>query len=426
MNLVMERVFDRYMPLFPLFMRMLWIQPVLLLISLIFATMLEILLLLASITLVAYTNHRIAIKRGMKPLMQWHLQLMFIYHLAYSVFFTFYILDHGGDALAYWTLSTNVMPAPSEHWGDYFGLSTFFIQWLNFVPWKILGFSFMTGNVLYGLLGFLGIRFLFLLSYDHFIKEVPFRHQVYFLPIFYLPNMHFWTSGIGKEAVTLFALAGLLYGLTYIRRAGWLAVLCWGILFLVRPHIGWLVLGLVLLVWLFSPVFSKKMKVAILIGMGGLLLMLYPLLVRYLNIPDFSYASLRWLMDYQIDFLQHESVGSSVDIASYNQLERVLTYLFRPLFYDAYHWQTYLASMENLIYIVLFVLFFACWNLAALRQMPLFLKVGLLFFVVTSLIFANSLSNLGIMMRMKSFTMIFLAMGAGYMVGCLYFQQREG
>lgn len=344
------------------------------------------------------------------------MQILLFYHLLISIFFSLYIIDVGGDALAYWSLSTNVMPMPSDQWNDYFGLSTSFIQWLNFIPAKVLGFSFLTGNILYGLLGFIGIRMLFILYYEHFIKYVELRHQVLLLPIFYLPNLHFWTSGIGKETVTLFALTWVLYGLEYEHRTKLQAILAGGLLFMVRPHIGWLSVGIILFISSFAPAFPLKMKIAIIFGLGGLMALLYPLLVQYLNVSDLSYSSLKDLMEYQIDFLQHESVGSSVDVANYNQLERMLTYLFRPLFYDAYNWQTYFASMENLIYIGFFLMFLKYWNIEVIKQMPFFLKVGLLFFMLNSIIFANSLSNLGIMMRMKSFSFIFLIMAASFMV----------
>jgi len=381
--------------------------------------MLETVLILAMITAVAYSNHRIGMRWDMPKSIRVQLQSLLLYHLIFSGIFTYYILERGGDAMAYWTLSTNVMPVPSDRWMDYFGLSTRFVQWLNFLPYKVWGFSFVTGNFLWGMLGFLGIRFLYLLSYDRFIREVPTAKQALYLLIFFLPNIHFWTAGIGKEAMTLFALAWLLWGLTNLRKEGWQAIPAWCLLFLIRPHIGFLAIGLVLLVWLFSPLFSTKIKIAVVVGLGGLLLLTLPLLITYLNIPDFSPSSLLNLMDYQVGFLQHG--GSSVDLASYNQAERILTYLFRPIFYDAYHWESYLASVENGVYLVGILVFVFYWRWHTVLNMPVFLSIGLLFFLVTTLIFANSLSNLGIMMRMKSFTMIFLLMGSIYlMAAALY------
>lgn len=385
--------------------------------------MLETVLILALITLAAYSNHRIGLHWDMAKPVRIQLQGLLVYHLIFTGVFIYYILHSGGDATAYWSLSTNVMPEPSDHWMDYFGLSTFFVQWLNFLPYKIWGFSFITGNILWGLIGFLGIRLLYLLSYDQLIKSAPVRKQVLYLSIFFLPNLHFWTAGIGKEAMTLFAFAWMLWGLAYLRKHGWQAIPAWGLLFLIRPHIGFLAIGLVLIVWLLSPMYSPKIKLAVSIGLGGLLLMMLPLLVTYLNVPDFSPDSLLNLMDFQIGFLQHG--GSSVDLASYNQVERLFTYLFRPFFYDAFHLESYLASAENAIYLIAIVGFMVFWKGAALRRMPVFLSIGLLFFIVTTVVFANSLSNLGIMMRMKSFTMIFLLMGTVYLIAAAEQSKRN-
>ncbi|WP_164674953.1 hypothetical protein [Anditalea andensis] len=306
------------------------------------------------------------------------------------------------------------MTGPSERWMDYFGLSTFFVQWLNFLLYKIMDLSFITGNYLWGMMGYLGIRILFLLSYQAFIKEAPLRRQPIYLCVFFLPSLHFWSAGIGKESITLFALAWLLWGMSYLHKFGWQLIPACGLLFLIRPHLGFLALALIGLIFGISPVFALKNKMIISICAGIVLLVMSPILVQYLNISDLSLTSMGSLMDYQITLLQQ--AGSSVNLASYNQVQRVLTFLFRPLFFDAYHWESYVASIENLIYVAAVPMLAFYGDRAGVRKMPVYLSFGFLFFIATTLIFANSLSNLGIMMRMKSFTIIFMILVVVYLM----------
>ncbi|WP_143961587.1 hypothetical protein [Litoribacter populi] len=364
--------------------------------------MIELLIITVAYGFTAYTNH----SRPKQD--RWVLHALLGYHLLFTFAFTYFILLQGGDAIAYWELSTNVMEAPSERWMDYFGLSTRFVQWLNFWPHQ-WGWSFLGLNLIYGLLGYLGIQLIYLSLFKRTSQEDKTENiiQKSGWLVLFLPNMHFWTAGITKEALTILGLGWVFYGLRYWKSAGWQLPLAIGFLFLARPHIGFLMAGLSFLFFLLEPSLDRRWK----LGIGGVgvlgLVLLYPMLTAYLVIDDFSWDSLKALMDYQLDFLHGEGVGSMVDMQHYNLLQRLGTYLFRPLFFDAYNLQTYLASLENLVYVGLSVYGLSRIRGTKLTNIPLLYWIVLLFFLITTFLFANSLSNLGIMMRMKSFCVVF-------------------
>lgn len=129
------------------------------------------------------------------------------------------------------------------------------------------------------------------------------------------------------------------------------------------------------------------------------------------------------LADAQIDFLNRGSVGSAVDLGSYSWPMRLFTYLYRPLFFDAHNFTSFLASFENFIYLILTVVVLVKVNLfKTWHTMPTVVKGGFFAFLGSAITFSNSLSNLGIIMRMKNMTMIYFLI---FMVFALSYQQYE-
>src|SRR4051794_31727214 len=119
------------------------------------------------------------------------LNILFIYHFLFVGFFTFYILNYGGDSWAYWNYEMQQIHVTSDNMFDYYGISTTFLLFLNYIPSKILGLSYFTGNFLYGCLGFIGFRYLYILfrnSLSVNVKLFGFRVIPF---LFYLPNLHF-------------------------------------------------------------------------------------------------------------------------------------------------------------------------------------------------------------------------------------------
>ncbi|HEY6978370.1 MAG TPA: hypothetical protein VH396_18860, partial [Chitinophagaceae bacterium] len=51
-----------------------------------------------------------------------------------------------------------------------------------------------------------------------------------------------------------------------------------------------------------------------------------------------------------------------------------------------------------------------------LKEMPVWMKSGLIIFLMSAVVFANSLSNLGIIIRMKNMTMIYMLITAVWFI----------
>src|SRR5690606_41261098 len=86
---------------------------------------------------------------------------------------------------------------------------------------------YITGNILYGFLGFVGMRYLFLMTYKHFPTNYSIASIPLFPTIFYLPNMHFWSSGVGKDALCFWGIAWVFFAVQASILRGWQGRAAW-------------------------------------------------------------------------------------------------------------------------------------------------------------------------------------------------------
>ncbi len=369
--------------------------------------MLDFFFIVIIIAFLVISNGRIALGLQDGQRRRQELNALLIVHMLFVCLFTFYILTFGGDSTGYWNYTFQQLGGKSGSMFDYYGLSTTFPLFINYIPSRVLGLSYFTGNFLYGTLGFLGLRFVYIL----FCKSILYNAKIMgvkMLPgLFFLPNIHFWSAGIGKDTLCFFGIAWFLYAFQNYRKNILALAFSFAIVFHVRPHIGFLLIISTALALLFTNKVKIFYKIlfASFIALGFMLV--YDKLLAFLKIEDVSVESIQNIADKRVDALNHASVGSAIDLASYSIPYRFFTYLYRPLFFDAHNIVSLFSSVENFIYLVITILAVSFFKLKYLRRLPLWLMAGTILFFFTTIIFANSLSNLGIIMRMKNMTMLY-------------------
>ena len=134
------------------------------------------------------------------------------------------------------------------------------------------------------------------------------------------------------------------------------------------------------------------------------------MVANYLSIGDLSAESLSSVAKSQANNLRGRAIGSSIDLQSYSWPARVFTYLFRPFFFDARDLMSLVISIENLLYVVIFLTGLRAFKWRYFRLFPVWMKAGFFIFILTVVVFSNTLSNLGIVVRMKNMTMIYFLM----------------
>ncbi|WP_243431417.1 hypothetical protein [Algoriphagus lutimaris] len=363
------------------------------------------------------TNSSMAKRFGLPYKYELHLHYLLAYHIFFSLFFTWYIINYGGDSQGYWKFGMEqVLIRGDETWFSYFGEGTTFILWLCYIPSQLMGLSYVTGNILFGFLGFIGIRYIFVMTADLF----PENHEVLgislFPAVFYFLNLHFWSAGVGKDSVCFWGIAWFFFAVQKYKTRWWQAAIALFFVYLSRPHMGQaLISGAGLAILLGSEVkLGYKIALSGLAAAGAILLL--PSTLEALRIEELSFEALETMSGVRSAGLNTRNVGSGVDLASYSWPMKLFTYMFRPLFIDSHNIVTFLSSFENLLYLWLSFFIYRNWTPEAIRDMPLFIKAGMLTFIPVAWAFMGALSNLGIIMRMKNMTMIYFLLFCFFLI----------
>ncbi|WPR76866.1 hypothetical protein [Algoriphagus sp. NG3] len=394
---------------------------------------------------VMYFLDRLWRKKDYDQVEQTLVTLLWIVHLGFSFFYASYILQNGGDSLGFWQLTADT----SQHaqgWMDYFGINTFFIQWLNYVPGKLLGLSYWSGTFIYCTFSFGGLVLLFL-SFRFLILQrtgmLAFPKLLY-LPLF-LPGLHFWTAGVSKENLLFLGLCMLFYSLTRYGISMILGVTGWIICLLIRPFVGFFFIPL--LIWLLLPLIRGSLiKSLILIVL--LIILLFQAsnqFLLYLHLESFSLDGLAAFSATQLNFLDSFQANSTLPMGEMDSMERWVAVVFRPLLWESWDFYSVILALENtwLILIILvalllyscsvFHLFKNCFSkyrpscqrgvgtiawilnfpwrdaLCNIRfHIPFLAKYYSIVAVGMFLLFTFTLNNFGLFYRMKSIWMPFL------------------
>lgn len=353
-------------------------------------------------------------KFGLPEKYSLQLHFLLVYHILFSIFFTWYILNSGGDSYGYWFYLMQQVRVDYSTWGEFFGTSTTFILWLNYFPSKIFGLGYLTGNILYGFLGFIGIRYLYVMTADLFPANFKILNIPLFPLIFYFPNFHFWSAGVGKDVICFWGIAWFMYSVQNYRQRWWQGLFALFFVYMARPHMGFSIVVAATIAILLGSEISKTYKISLLVvaTIGSVFLSVGAL--QFLEIDDFSLDTLEALADKKSGYLS--VAGSSVNTASYSFPMKIFTYMYRPLFFDAHNVMSFISGFENILYLYLSFFIFRNWTPEAIRDMPVFIKAGMIAFIPITIAFASSLSNLGIIMRMKNMTMIYFVLFVFFLI----------
>ncbi|EON76041.1 hypothetical protein ADIS_3169 [Lunatimonas lonarensis] len=337
--------------------------------------------------------------------------LLLLYHLLFTVLFHHYLLTHGGDSIAYWQLSiTNYRPALG--WMDYFEYGNFFMQWLTYVPARVMGLSYLTGNLLFSLVGFLGFVELLRLGLTHWGWEKGSLLKNAWVLALFIPSAHFWTAGVGKEAVLWLGTIWVLKGNTNLWKNGHWLLLGLFLTGMTRPIHG-AVLILITTVYqlqdrkiLNSPF---RWPVIALSAVGGAFL-LY-ILLRQTHLSAWSLAAIYDFFNSQLEFLAGFQAGSYIPMHEYTWPVRLWTVLFRPHLGESVGIWRWAAALENsfLLLLSLTALGTGVWKRTLLNP-PHFVLQGLILGIAMLLLYSVTLNNLGIITRMKSILLPFFGL----------------
>ncbi|MFC4164397.1 hypothetical protein ACFOWU_12085 [Epilithonimonas zeae] len=344
-----------------------------------------------------------------------------LFHFVLGIAYFFTTNNGGGDAWGYWTAAKNMnyLQFVKDVSG---GEGTEFMRAFNYIPGNMMGMSFLSNTMFYSLLGFMGITYFFLIA----ARTIPYNKMisgyVLFPLIFFLPNLHFWSAGVGKDTILFLCIGMFVYGLMKPFQRIPLIIIAGLLAMAIRPHILLFLMVGFGLAYVFggkvSP-FQRFLFSAVMIGVGIAIL---PSVMEFAKIEEASAEGFDKFATGKAAVLSRGSTGSAIDISSYPFPLKILTFWFRPFFFDVRNINGLIASLENLVLVIVFIKAMRTSPVIAFKAAPFVIKGLVLFLIMGTLAFSQSLGNVGIMIRMRN---MFLPGMIIYLMWVFSYQQQR-
>ena len=329
--------------------------------------------------------------------------LICLEHFVFS--FLFYLVSYTdtSDAIMYYEHSKS-----ANNWFDLFSTGTSFIKFIIY-PFAKIGLSYFSIHMIFstfGVLGFYKLYMLLLVELKNHSKSLDIVCLFFFL----LPTFHFYTSGIGKDALVFYLLVIVF---VYIKKYNKLHIKCFmPIVFiaLIRPHIAAVIIISYLLVLFFSSQIKLKYKFGIVFLAAVLFFLGKPILEEKINIDLSSFASIEARLNSAQSYgLRTDNGSSSIDATNFGVVFKMFATAFLPLIWKADSVLKYIVSVENFYLVILLLLFLLKQGkIKFMKQLDVYIYVLIVYSFVIWFVFSQALYNLGLSTRQKYMFIPFL------------------
>jgi hypothetical protein len=324
--------------------------------------------------------------------------LIFIIHTLYCiVYWHIYTQIGWSDAVWYFDLSHvenfNWMP------GNYFVISL-----AKVFTNDLVGLNMFGGFMIFNLFGVFGIQLLLRILLDIWPK---YNNKISFVPylIILLPGQSFWSSAIGKDGISYFAVTLLLYGLHKNKYLYLLPSIF--LMFMIRPHIALVMMLSLFVVFIISKLEENSSKYLLLIfsALSVTFGMIFAL--DFLRIDSFTINNI-------IEFIndrKHLDMGggSSYSVENKIFIQRFFDFMFSPLSFSIKDLPVLIFTLENL-FILIFLIRYVLIKFHVLIKnirTPI-ISYSIVYSSVLIVIMSLTTSNTGIALRQKYMILPFL------------------
>jgi hypothetical protein len=330
---------------------------------------------------------------------------LFLYHLFFFIVYYVYALYNPSDSKKYFFRTQTI----DKDWFDFFGTGTPFIEFISWPFVKVLHFNYEMMMLLFAWFGYLGFVFAYLFFRENItVKVKVFKYFDLLALILFFPNMHFWTASLGKGAPIFLGLMLFAYGIKNIKSRVIILLLGSLLIFFIRPHVFMFVaVGTVLGFMSGKEKIPFWKKALIYFSLIGGLILVQDSILGVAGL-DGSEDIVEEFEDFSEDrSYELGKSGSGVSMSSYPLPLKFFTFWFRPLFFDAPGILGLITSVENLLYLLLFLKIVQKDFIRFLLKSNIVVKMSAVVFLLSSFAMTFVMSNLGIIMRQKSMVMYF-------------------
>ncbi|HVX50608.1 MAG TPA: hypothetical protein VHB48_10645 [Chitinophagaceae bacterium] len=360
-----------------------------------------------TLVLLLYFITRLLLQRFIKgrPLLKVGILLnLYWYHIFFTGVYYLMTISSPSDSTSYY----NRPQLEYFSWLEAYDSGTHFIDFVGypFINW--LHFTYEMMMVLFSWMGYWGFVYFYIffkenIQYKHFLKGYDLINVFIFLP-----NMHYWTSSLGKGSIIFWGLGMATYGLSQIKSRKFALLLGLAIVYHVRPHVF-----LFMCIGIIVGMVTGREKVPLyqkMIVFGGCAIATFFLYNSIIGFAGLDSDNLVDSFDQFSSTRASELAGanSGIDISNYPLALKLFSFWFRPLFIDSPSVQGLVVSFENLLYLFLFSKLFNKGFLKFVAKGTSLIKTCAVVFLATSLALGETLSNMGIIIRQKSMVMYFL------------------
>lgn len=313
------------------------------------------------------------------------------WHTVMCLVYCWYVLTFGGDALGYFARAQEGMIQFEFGTAGVDFLTALLVQGLDL---SLLG-TFLFFNI-FGVIGLLIFDASLRIATHDKIK----RYRRLATLIVFLPSISFWSSGIGKDALSFMAVNLALWAALNLGRRAILMAVAIAVMLLVRPHIAGI---MVMAISLASVLDSRaRLRKKLLFGAvaTSIALIMVPFALKYSGLGESVDAN---SLSAYVEGRQAHNMegGGGIDIANMSLPMQLFTYLFRPVIFEARSIFAIAAGIDNLI---LLYLFFSggrmIWrkSRSGLGENRAFMWS---YSLVAWLVLATTTANMGISLRQK-------------------------
>lgn len=335
---------------------------------------------------------------------------LLLYHWVFAFIGWQYIVGDHGDAVRYWFVGQEVS---AYSWKDFFQPGTDIIHILTFPFVRYLHLPFWGGFVIFSAWSGYGFYRLWKL-----IKSIIGESDVLFYisaVLLLLPNVHFWTSLIGKESflfVPFVVLIEQVWKQRYFSAPLLTALFAIGI---VRPHAAFVVIIALLLSLLFKGKMSLKNKVLLSGAAAVVVVIMYITLSKITNAG--SHLLDRIALLYQVHNDKLKATSAYVPLEEYSYPYKIFTFYFRPLPLENKGLWYRMVEAESVVILLMgvFLLFWIFKNFTP-RKPNVFLLFAILLLIFYGTMYGYAYANFGMIVRTRTLVMpaLYLLLIEGY------------
>ena len=323
--------------------------------------------------------------------------LLLVFHLSASLYYFQYSQTNVADASGYYFQVA----------GQPFSLGTMaVVKFVEILRTKFNA-TYFDCFIFFQSFGYCGLLILARV-FSEIESNVGVPEQRGYLGLLFLPSVNFWTAAIGKDALMFFAIALCVWAIMNLRRRLLFFVISLGVMVLFRAHIALMAATALAGAALFGSDISLGRKLGLLsISLVGIWSTI-DAVQSTIDVDVTSTASVTEFFDKSNKI--YSTVAGSTSTGSASFPLRVVSLLFRPLFFDAHGLMGILASLENVGFLAAIYYTVLHWrDFAQLLRRVFFFRVVALFALILlfslTLIYYNV--GLGLRERVMAYPMMF-------------------